>query len=115
MLRPRGHCSTAPRVPIGVPRVFEPVATKIRTDVRERRRDLDPAVRQHEQRGWRTRETGGERVADLERFIAELHLAREALRLAIEQRAKARPIGLGALEPIPLARGGAEAHESAGV
>ena len=43
------HCILLPRVAVSLPGLGEPIAAQIGADLRQRRRDLDPAVRQHEQ------------------------------------------------------------------
>src|SRR5204863_9628729 len=106
----RKHSITPPRRAIGIPRVVEAIATQISTNLRQRRRHLHPAVRQHQQRRRRALEACTEAGADLERLEAELHLACESARRAREQAVELAPLALARLEPVPESSRSADAH-----
>ena len=113
------YCSqnriVAPSGPIEVPRFRQRVATQISANMRQRRRNLHPAIRQHEHRRRGLVEARPKPVRHAERNVAKLHFGANRSRLPLQNGAKCAIFRGGRLESLPEARGGTDAHELAGI
>ena len=93
----RDHCSTPPGVAIGVPGLRKRSLAQIGADVRQRRRHLDPAVGQHEQRRRRLREARAQAVLDARRARgrAPCRLDAPASRASSARNSRVLRLGVG--------------------
>src|SRR4249920_514923 len=108
-----GYRDLVPGALIGAPRFFEAAASQVGANARYCSRDLHPAVRQDEQRRGRLVRASVQAFGEAERLEADLHAADGSL--TREERAQVAPRLGRRRQALPVARGGADAHELPGV
>src|SRR5450631_4467262 len=109
------YCVLPPGVAVGVPGLRQRHAAQISANMRKRCDNFYPPVWQHQQRCRRLREARSQTILHVEWNVAKFQVTFNYRGMPLQQ-VEELPVRLvGRLKLIPESRGGADAHEPAGI